>query len=330
MLSGARSLWGSATSAITNVAERLDNIVKESLADDENQEESENSVEDIEEYKRMLSDLEMQQVELSKQSRIALACKEAEIDMYKRKLSEFVHDDTALENLKFASGNGGELEYAKVQAERDALQETSLQLQEQLQVFMQSVTGAKVTSKKLVDLEKKFERTKSDLGSRIEDLEVSERQKIETIEELVGEYSKLAAEAEHGKTSESKKFAELSTHNEVLLIKVQALEQALSNIADNTPEIKTGATHVDSPNISLEKFSAVETQLGLLQSTLSGKDAEMSKTMAENSLLRREVNELKSTSVPSIPPPSNEEMEGLKAEVGRLATLLCSCERNYE
>ena len=97
-----KSIWGTASNAIASAADRLDSIgaaIKDTLAEDTS-DDFLNEAEDLEEYKKMLRDLEMQQVELSKQSRLALADKEAELDMYKAKLREFMPNDANLEQSK--------------------------------------------------------------------------------------------------------------------------------------------------------------------------------------------------------------------------------------
>ena len=46
------------------------------------------ALEELQDYKRLVSDLEMRQVELSKQSRLLLASMEAEMNVYKNRLKD--------------------------------------------------------------------------------------------------------------------------------------------------------------------------------------------------------------------------------------------------
>lgn len=61
MLSG---LWGSASNAIASAADRLDSIgaaIKDTLAEDTTDHDFQSEAEDLEEYKKMLNDLEFKQ-----------------------------------------------------------------------------------------------------------------------------------------------------------------------------------------------------------------------------------------------------------------------------
>ena len=298
MLSGARILWGTATNAITNVAERLDNIVKESLADD-NTEDIESRQEDIEAYKKLLNELEIQQVELSKQSRIALAHKEAEIDLLKSRLKEFLPNDPSLLSI---DDNKDSLEYAKIKAERDVLNSTINDLQEQLQIYMKETSETKFSANKLEELEKKYNRTRNELNFRIQEIELSEKQKSDTIEELVGEYSKLAAESEQQKNKDSKFLKDVMKDNEVLNTKVQALELALSNIADKTPEtVRSSDSHGPSGTDGDKDQKAL---LESLRKELKEKNVELETAATNYQHLRDELKKVREASLTSTTAPT--------------------------
>ena len=105
MLGTASNLWGRATDVLAstakNAADHLDSIgaaIKETLNEDTaDSPEHEYEVEELEEYKKMLSEMEMQHVELSKQCQLTLAGKDAEISMYRSKLRELLPDEAAYE-----------------------------------------------------------------------------------------------------------------------------------------------------------------------------------------------------------------------------------------
>ena len=98
MLANAQGLLNRATSALATTAakaaDRLDSLgqqIKEELtapSDNETALLLGTTIEELEDYKRLVSDLEIQQVELSKQSRLLLASKQAEINIYKNRLKD--------------------------------------------------------------------------------------------------------------------------------------------------------------------------------------------------------------------------------------------------
>jgi len=332
MLSGARILWGTATNAITNVAERLDNIVKESLADD-NIEDIESRQEDIEAYKKLLNELEIQQVELSKQSRIALAHKEAEIDLLKSRLKEFLPNDPSLLSI---DDNKDTLEYAKIKAERDVLNSTIIDLQEQLQIYMKEISETKFYSNKLEELEKKYNRTRNELNMRIQEIELSEKQKSDTIEELVGEYSKLAAESEQQKNKDSKFLKDVLKDNEVLNTKVQALELALSNIADKTPETaRVSESHGLSGTEQVDKDQ--KAMLESLRKELKEKNVELETAATNYQHLRDELKKAREASSTPAPTPlknlsnlSEDEASIMSKQLKSTQTALSNLEVSYK
>jgi len=321
MFSTAKSFWGSATNALTNVATFADTIVKDLAEDSTEGHERGDRAEDVAEYRKMLNELEMQQVELSKQSRLALAQKQAEVESYKRKLREFVPDDNALEQIGSALGEGDVL---RLQAEKDALQQTSLQLQEQLQVFMNEVTDAKVKARKLEELEKRFLWMKTELSGRVEELEANIRIKELETENLVDEYSKLAADSDHARSEDCARLAIISKENEVLSTKVQALEQALTNVADRSYDSKHGAV----TSSSLEELKGLQFKISQLNELLLKKDDEIEKI---TNVYKQACDELKKfvelqSTVSSN--PTNED--GLKQELHNVTEMLRSSQEQLK
>ena len=107
MLANAQGLFNRATTVLATTAakaaDRLDSLgqqIKDELtapSDDKIAACLETTLRELEDYKRLVSELEMQQVELSKQSRLLLASREAEMNVYKNKLkdlSEISQDDS--------------------------------------------------------------------------------------------------------------------------------------------------------------------------------------------------------------------------------------------
>ena len=197
-----KSLWGSASNAVALAADRLESMgaaIKDTLAEDMT--DGPDYEREAEEYKKMLNELELQQgrldvkcelqtfialllhedvyfifeVELSKQSRLALAHKEAEIEVYKMKLKEFLPDDASLEQVKLSSAVSLDNAMMRVsvwsvatdghvdihsryeltktglnsQAEKEALEETVSALQTQLQGLLDVVNDARMKENQL-------------------------------------------------------------------------------------------------------------------------------------------------------------------------------------
>lgn len=310
MLGTAQNLWGRATDVIAstakNAADHLDNLgaaIKDTLNEDlnNNLDDSELYAEDLEEYKRMLSDMEMQQVELSKQSRMALANKEAELDVYRAKLKELLPDDASLQDAK-STQSVGNLEIATIQAENKVLQETTASLQAQLQDLKNIDRELLMKDERVKKIESRYSRAIESYNSRIEDLETSEKQKLETIEQLVEEYSKLAADTEKTKLSEESKWRDISQKNEVLSTKVVMLEQAVSDIADKS----TIGTVNDHERDTAKALKSALQQIDQLAATISSKEQDLNKAAANYSHLKEELEKLrKETNVAAAqtPPP---------------------------
>ena len=98
MLANAQGLFNRASSVLATTAakaaDRLDSLgqqIKDELkatSGDKTAAFLETTLAELDDYKRLVSNLEMQLVELSKQSRLSLASREAEMNLYKNKLQD--------------------------------------------------------------------------------------------------------------------------------------------------------------------------------------------------------------------------------------------------
>ena len=98
MIANAQGLFNRATNALATTAaeaaDRLDSLgqqLKDELTAPSNDDAAScliSALEELQDYKRLVSDLEMRQVELSKQSRLLLASMEAEMNVYKNRLKD--------------------------------------------------------------------------------------------------------------------------------------------------------------------------------------------------------------------------------------------------
>jgi len=244
MWSDARSLFSRARSIgsgiITHIAETLDGDPEEET----NNFDGHSDGSELVSYKRMLIEAQMQHVELSKQSRILLAEKDAELIIYRQKLKETLGegaDECILRN------SNDKLEHLKLQSEKNMIDQSMKDLEIKLKNSLEESNDARVKIERLAIIEPKYEQLNQDFRDSMRRLENSERQKNETIENLVTEYSNLAADSELRQIQDSKRIAEVTKENEILTTKLYALEHSITEIADRTV---TSLIPISTPNSS--------------------------------------------------------------------------------
>lgn len=101
------------------------------------------------------------------------------------------------------------------------------------------------------ELRLRFEAVKSDLVTLKTEFEQRDRERVETIENLVAEYSKLAAETELMQQKSNQRIAEVIKENEVLVTKLHALEHSIQELADRTASQSAASTSAPSAAIEL-------------------------------------------------------------------------------
>ena len=186
MLSDVRSLW----SSLSNVASTLNdniNIAIEKFDHDSTGTRSDDTQEELDIYKKLLDDAQMHHVELSQTSRALIAEKDAEVKYWKKK-SGFE------EAVVFEDDQ--DMNYSRLAEENVALQETLIILGSQLRDSLRESTDAKVLAVKFSDSQIRYEAMKDDYRIFACEVEVQNKIKNDTIENLVADYSRLAAESE--------------------------------------------------------------------------------------------------------------------------------------
>jgi kinesin family protein C2/C3 len=280
MLSGA--LWAKASSALTDLKENISSAL-ENLDKGDGQDSQEDN--ELEAYKSLLEEAQIQQVELSKQSSVVIAQKEAEITHWK-KLAE---QNGASVAPSSPSGTTSALKLEKLKAENEMLESSVSQLEDQLKTLLKPTIDAKVLEKQLFIIERKYEACKNDLVALRRDLESREKTKGETIDNLVLEYSKLAAESEQRQMQDAQVIKALEKKKYVYETKLSAMEHSLAEFADRAT---SSTTSKDSNDGSAHGSSVtkVEALSGLLEASklantalskkLKDKDDEISKLAA--------------------------------------------------
>ena len=223
MLSDATNLWRAMqilNENITTALEGLDQSDQETVEEFQPEEKDE-----LEIYKKMLDDAQMQHFELSKQSRSMIAEKEAEILIWKRKYAELSGESVDAEIREV-------IDSIRITGRQKALEDNLEQAEELLRRSISEKNEALAKAKNYEEINTKYESLKQKYDEYVRTNEISDAQKTETIENLVSEYSKLAAEAEARQTKDSALIAELRSNNEVLTMKMHALEHSITELAD--------------------------------------------------------------------------------------------------
>ena len=250
MFSDVSSLWTSANSAIQNIGENISNALEnleENLEDEENSHLSESEI-----YKKLLDDAQMQHFQLSTQFRVLVSEKETETKMWKKKYmavsgEEEVEEEedgadvtgkitSPTEDLSTLSAEDKEQLLVKTMAEVQVLKTCMQEVEGQLKNSLHEKNESTVSQKKNANLEKEIK----DLRNRFKennDFSSSDIQKkSQEIDDLVSEYSKLASESEHQKSSDTQRIREVELENEMLTMRMQALEHSLTELADRSTD----------------------------------------------------------------------------------------------
>ena len=223
MLNDARSLWTSASSVVQNLASAL---ADEMQGGDDREE----LRRELEVYKSMLEEAQMAVVELSKASQMAVAEKEAELAVYKG--SGPTPDSAVLEN-------------ARLLADKAVLTGQVDELEERLGQLLVEKNQAAVRGEMYEEVCLQLKALKTQFANAVGESSSRDSLRSETIENLVQEYSQLAAEFEASHQKSETRIAELSKENEVLVMKMHALELSLSELADRE-QVKASGGDVDA------------------------------------------------------------------------------------
>ena len=222
MFTDATSLWYTAS----NVIQSLNNNITSALEslDQELGDNDERSDEDL--YKKLLEDAQMQHFELSKQFRVIVSEKDAELAVWKRKCGDLGGE--ALEELQ------AEIDTAKMNSEINVLRETVKNMENEIKTLLESSNETVAKLSRHNEVVRECEELRARLKESISSSGELDAQKSGELEGLVSEYSKLAAEAESQKTTDGLRIREVELENEVLLTKVHALEHSIAELADRT------------------------------------------------------------------------------------------------
>ena len=170
-------------------------------------------------YKQLLDEAHMEHLSLSKNSRLLLAQKEADVIYWKRKcgVSEGEEPDDDSEQLSVE----------RLKAEKASLEESLVIMGSQLREAIRDSNDIKAMMAKCDDSQGQYDLLKQEFTKHVTDAELQETEKSATIDGLVSEYSKLAAEMEVRQRGESTRLLEVMRENETLATRIRALEHSL-------------------------------------------------------------------------------------------------------
>mmetsp|Transcript_26618 Transcript_26618/g.39550 ORF Transcript_26618/g.39550 Transcript_26618/m.39550 type:complete len:379 (+) Transcript_26618:82-1218(+) len=191
-------------------------------------------------YKTLLEDAQMQHFHLSKQFREIIAEKDTEIKEWKRRCAEISGEEVVDDSFIYH-------DMVKYEAENRSLKETVEELENELKRCYKERNESeplRVRSLEMMaeckDLRVECERLRQALEKQSLAAESSEAQLTRELEELATEYSKLAADDELRSCADALRIKDLEIKNEVLTIKMHALEQSIKDLtSDDAPPQET-------------------------------------------------------------------------------------------
>jgi predicted nucleic acid-binding Zn-ribbon protein len=282
--------WQTASTALAkindNISTALEGLDKEmdasmanSVADASYGYSIENSDEELEAFKKLLEDAQMQHVQLSKQLGSIIAAKDAEIALLKKTNNT---NGSAADHLSQDHAIDGEetnetimkLLQDKVLLEK-SLEDYELRYQESLR----AANDGKVLFSRFEKLSVKYMELETDHNELRSQYDILSKKTSEEIENLVSEYSKLAADGELRQVSDMQRIRDLSTDNEALKTKIESLEHIINDFADRalTNDSSTGRSGADisvgsSPSHAASELKELKVKLVNTQFDLKQRD----------------------------------------------------------
>ncbi len=186
-----------------------------------------------------------------------------------------------------------------MKAEKVILEESLISIRRELQTLKDFDREIKLKDAKFIRLEVKYNKAFQEFDERVNELENDEKARSDTVEELVSEYSKLAAEVERERNDDKSNKLELQRTNETLRIKVTALEQAISAFADKSTLASTNQGSLmggeKALTSALSQIDELTCQLAMIESDLSAAVVENMHITEQPSNTQRVLNECNSS-----------------------------------
>lgn len=225
--------WSNAGTFVQNISSALENFDAElehsSEGDEGNADnETEQLQSELETYKKLLEEAQLQHVQISKQTIQLIAEKDIVITNMRKRIVESGGEP----DREGEDDNQLERDMDSLLAEKKALEVALIMLQDELQSTSRERIDAKVAISQLDTTKKKYASAVKEVNALKNEMEMKEKQKNETIDNLVKEYSTLAAETEVRHEKDESEIAAVRLENEILATKLHALEHSIAEFAD--------------------------------------------------------------------------------------------------
>jgi hypothetical protein len=306
-------LWNTASSAIqtlnvgiSSTLDRLDQTVMQLPGEAEEEEEDGARAKDSDELatcRQLLEQAQMDVVQISQQSRVLLAEKEATINVWKKKYQEAtgIEEPTDVSKL---------VDTEALLTERNALLGNLTMLENKLKEAYSANVENLVKCRLYDDLVVKNAKLGEDYTALLKASELKAKQENETIEHLVEEYTNLGSEFERRQALDTQRIREVEKENERLTIKMLALEHNINEFADKAALSSQGADSL-SNGADVKEMRA---KLVTLQFDLKEREEEIMRLKAGS--------DRRADSAPSSPSRASasnaEEAAALRRDVARL------------
>ena len=289
MFNDALSIWNSAKA---RVGATITSISASALEGVEGEDQVEMD-EELQAYMRLLEEAQMQHVELSKQMRLLLAEKDAEITALRSTYVAPCSGSGATSSLSSPKSPSppshlnatqrdevvlnARVEVEKSRSERAALADTLQQVEAQLRLALQDQNAADILRKKAATIQTKYEHLIAEHKGFVREARNELKQKTDTIDSLVQEYSHLASDTELRTETQESLVNKILRENEILATKLSVMELNITELAD-------GASHSHSASTSTSACAQ-----GSSRGSSKGNDAQQQQQQAELSHARAAV-----------------------------------------
>lgn len=263
------SFWESATSAIQTFSSTLDKLDR-TVGDPGSGDEAPDESDEMAACRVMLERAQMDIVQISQQSRVLLAEKEASINMWRQKYLE------STGNIEPADMSSL-IDMEALLTERNALLSNLSSLEDKLKEAHAQQSGPLIKAQMYDNLVTKHAKLAEEYASMVSDVESKSRGESDTIEHLVSEYTNLGAEFERRQATDAARIHEVERENEVLTMKLLAMEHSITEFADRASTSTASPSAASSGEYAVLQNDAKELRAKLvnLQFDLKEKEDEI-------------------------------------------------------
>ena len=299
------SFWESASSAIQTFSSTLDQLDR-TVGDHDSGDEAASESDEMQACRALLEKSQMDIVQISQQSRVLLAEKEASINMWRQKYLE------STGNIEPADMSSL-IDMEALLTERNALLANLSALEEKLKKEHSKQSGPAIKAQMYDDLLLKHNRLSEEYEKLVADEAHKSKEESETIEHLVSEYTNLGAEFERRQAEDAARIQEVEQENEVLTMKLLAMEHSITDFADRASASTAPASGSDATT-STSELKELRAKVVNLQFDIKEKEDEIARLTGHLAAGRAA-----DAAVTSMPEGSLAELEKIRVELSKLS-----------